>query len=170
MIGNKALYFGMIALVFGLCSGVVSNAQSATAATKSGLQPGQASGALTVGDSTVKLSNAGVFVDKKDERKPTVLLLSDQELPLSGWADSSDMIMYRMDHKFNGVAFWLDDKNQVFRTEFYMPGQFPAGATGMFELKLDAGKSLSGAAVSTAAAAKQSDPIKLDVRFNGAVK
>ena len=51
-----------------------------------------------------------------------------------------------------------------------MPGQFPAGATGMFELKLDAGKSLSGAAVSTAAAAKQSDPIKLDARFNAAAK
>jgi hypothetical protein len=167
---NQALYFGMIALVVGLCIGIVSNAQSATAATKSALQPGQASGALTVGDSTVKLSNAGVFVDKKDERKPTVLVLSDQELPLSGWADSSDMIMFRMEHKFNGVAFWLDEKHEVFRTEYYMPGHFPAGASGMFELKLDAGKSLSGAAVSTDAAAKQSDPIKLDTRFNAAVK
>src|SRR5262245_36229445 len=141
---------GIIALVFGLCVSLVS-AQSALATTKSTLQPGQAAGALTVGEATVKLSNAGLFIDKKDNRKPTVLVLSDQELPLSGWADSSDMIMYRMEHKFNGVAFWLDDKQQVFRTEYYMPGHFPAGAIGMFELKLDspAGKSFTGTAIST---------------------
>jgi hypothetical protein len=163
----------MIMLISGLCCGVIGSqlfVQNGSAANKSTLQPGQASGALTVGEATVKLSHAGVFIDEPADKKPMVLVISDQELPLSGWKDSSDMIMYRMEYKFNGVAFWLDEKHQAFRTEYYMPAHFPAGASGMFELKLDstAGKSLSGTAVSTDAAAKQSDPIKLDAKFNAA--
>src|SRR5262245_19558000 len=93
---KNELYLGIIILVFGFCLGLINSAipaQTTPPAKKSALQPGQASGALTVGEATVKLSHAGVFIDKPADQKPTVLVLTDQELPVSGWSDSSDMIV-----------------------------------------------------------------------------
>lgn len=135
------------------------------------LQPGQASGTLSAEGKVINLSHAAVFIDKGEKESATVLILSDQTLPLSTWKDSSDLTMYRMEHKFGGVAFWLNEKHEIIRTEYYA-GMFPTGASGIFELKLEtpSEKTLKGSANSTATAAKLTDPVKLEARFNAASK
>jgi hypothetical protein len=164
----------LVSLLGILFSCALSFAQkSAPAITKAALQPGQASGTLSVEGKNVTLTHAGVFVDSGDESKPTVLVLSDQELPISGWKSGSDMTMYRMmEKKFNGISFWINGKGEVERTDYYMPGSFPTGSSGIFELKLDgpATKTFIGTANATAAAAKMNKDIKLDARFHAVLK
>jgi hypothetical protein len=135
------------------------------------LQPGQASGTLSAEGKVVNLSHAAVFVDQDEKPNATVLILSDEALPISTWKNSSDMMMYRREHKFGGVAFWLNDKREVVRTEYYA-GTFPTSASGIFELKLESPteKNLKGSANSTATAAKLTDPVKLEARFNAELK
>lgn len=134
--------------------------------------PGQASGKFSVAGQEVTLGHALAFVDRKDERKPTIVVLSDKELPAAGWKSESDFMMWRMDHKFIGVAFWLDTKREAFRTDYYDASGFPTSSSGVIDLKLDppAGKAITGSAHSTHAGETLSEPIKLDVVFNAAVK
>lgn len=135
------------------------------------LAPGQASGTFSVESKNAKISHATAFIDQQDSGKPVILILSDKEISPAGWKSGSDFSMYRREHPFLGVAIWLDKKNQVFRTEFYDGTSFPTSATGIFEVKLDGtGKSLTGSAHSTAAAAKLRSPVKLDVTFHAPVK
>lgn len=134
--------------------------------------PGQASGTLSVSGKAFTLSHAATFVDQKDERKPVILVLSEAALPAGSWKSESDYSAYCRDHPLKGVAFWLDKNREVFRTEYNDGGQFPTSASGIFELKLDAGsgKDFSGSAVSTSAAARLHEPVKLDATFHAAVK
>lgn len=135
--------------------------------------PGEASGTFSVGGKVSKLTHAAVFVDQKDEQKPLILIVSDIELPAGGWKSETDFMMYRMDHKkLIGVAFFLDKKREVFRTDYYDGTSFPTSTSGIFELKLDpaSGKTLSGSAHSTKAGDTLSTKVKLDVTFNAALK
>ena len=136
------------------------------------LKSGQAAGTFTSGGKTVQITHAAVFVDRSDERKPTILILSDTELPASGWKSESDYVAYRTKHKFLGIAFWLDANREDFRTEYYDASSFPTSASGMFELTLDASapNTLSGSAKSTGGAAKLKEPVKLETTFNVALK
>jgi hypothetical protein len=54
----------------------------------------------------MRLKFAAAFVDQKDERKPIVLVISDQKLRVKKWESELDMMM---DHsKWSGVVFFLD--------------------------------------------------------------
>jgi opacity protein-like surface antigen len=137
------------------------------------LAPGEASGTFSVGGKESKLTQAVAFVDQKDKDKPVILIVSDMALPAGSWKSESDFMMFRMDNKkLIGVAFHLDKKREVFRTDFYDGTSFPTSASGIFELKLDpaSGKTLSGSAHSTKAGETLSTKVKLDVTFSAALK
>ncbi len=129
------------------------------------LPVGAAKGAYTPeGGAAAAITNAAAFVDQKDDRKPTILLLSDKKLPTEKWTSEFDLM--RSHEKFTGVLFWLDKEGSVFRSDTYQNGR-QASVAGFFELKLDSkgGKDLSGSAVSHENASE-----KLDVTFHAAVK
>ena len=151
-------------------AGLLITAALARGAGKPG--PGQASGTLSVSGKSFTLSHAAAFVDQKDERKPVILVLSDAALPAGAWKSESDYSAYWHEHPLKGVAFWLDRNREVFRTDYYDGGPFPTSASGIFELKLDAGsgKDFTGSAASTAAASKLHEPVRLDATFHAALK
>lgn len=132
---------------------------------------GQAVGTLTAKGKTFKLAYAAVFVDDKEKR--TMLLLTEQAVPATNWKSGTDIMRYRMDkNPLTGVVFRMDDKREVVGADYYAGGDFPTSTSGIFDLKLDpaAGKTFSGSAKATASAAKMSEPIGLDVRFNATLK
>jgi hypothetical protein len=141
---------------------------SSVTAAEAKLAPGTAKGSFTALKKENVLAFATVFVDSKDERKPTILILSDKKLPAEKWKTSGDLMMYRMATPFVGVAFFLDSKREVFRTDYYDGSDFPTSSSGIFTLKLDpaVAGSLSGSAISTPAAAEGREPVKLNVTFN----
>jgi len=47
--------------------------------------PGSAKGSLTCDGAIAELKFAAAFVDQKDERKPIVLVISDQKLQVEKW-------------------------------------------------------------------------------------
>ena len=96
-----------------------------------------------MGDKSVTLAHAAAFADAKDERKPTILVLSDKELPAAGWHAESDYMQYRRSHPFMGAAFWLDKNREVFRTEYYDGSKFPTGGSGIFDAYPTASHSVS---------------------------
>jgi hypothetical protein len=135
------------------------------------LKSGTASGSFTAAGKTVKIGFAATFSDPRDGKKPLVLVLSDKEVPASSWKSSSDLSAWRREHPFMGVSFWIDEKNDVFRTDFYDGTSFPTSASGIFDLKLTrAAGSVSGTAKSTPAAAKLHDSVVLDATFNAPAK
>jgi hypothetical protein len=129
------------------------------------LPSGTAAGAFTFGGKTIHLSHAATFRNDKQ----VVLLLTDEAVPAAKWKDAGDEMMYRMSgHKFGGVEFYLDERQQV-TTANYFDGDSPTGARTAFELKLDpgTGKALRGSAHSTPFAENQmASHLKLDVRFH----
>ena len=135
------------------------------------LAGGQATGSLTVKGKAIPLSHAAAFTDPRENELATVLVLSDTALPAAQWKKASDMSLYRNAHGFRGVAFWVDAKGEVFRCEYYDGTDFPTSTSGIFDLKLErAGGFLSGTARSTQAAAKLSEPVKLDASFRVAAR
>jgi hypothetical protein len=151
--------------------GVLAAASLATAAEPAP-KSGSASGTFATGGKAAKLAFAATFTDQKDDKKALVLVLSDQEVPASKFKDGSDLSSFRREHKtMMGVAFWMDAKNEIFRTDFYDGTSFPTSATGLFDVKVTrAAGSLTGTAKSNAAAAKLHDPVSLDATFNAPVK
>jgi hypothetical protein len=129
------------------------------------LPAGSAKGSLTDDGATVELKFATAFVDQKDERKPTVLLISDQKPPVEKWKSEFDMMM---DHsRWSGVVFFLDKEGKVFRSDLHMKGR-QSSVSGIFELKLDNPSStdLTGTAQTTATDKETT----LDVAFHATVK
>lgn len=129
------------------------------------LPVGTAKGSYTPeGGKAAAITNAAAFVDQKDDRKPTILLLSDKKLPTEKWKSEFDLM--RSHEKFTGVLFWLDKEGSVFRSDTYLNGR-QASVAGLFELKLESkgGKDLSGSALSHETASE-----KLDVTFHATVK
>lgn len=135
------------------------------AAAAGDLANGEAKGTYAPkGATAVALEHAAAFTDQKDERKPTILLLTDKKLPTEKWKSEFDLMLSH--EKFNGVLFWLDHEGKVFRTDTYENGR-QASVSGVFELKLDGkpGKELTGSASSGDATL-----YKLDVKFHATVK
>lgn len=63
---------------------------SVSLATAADLPSGTAKGACAKDRETpVALAYAAAFVDQKDERKPTLLILSDKKLPTDKWTSES---------------------------------------------------------------------------------
>jgi hypothetical protein len=70
-------------------------------------------GSLTYDGATAELKFAaasatgrtrcGEFVDQKDERKPIVLVISDQKLPVEKWVSESDMIAGKKEAKLDAA-------------------------------------------------------------------
>jgi hypothetical protein len=139
------------------------------------LQSGQASGTFSVRGQDYKLAYAAAFVDDKDAKKPVVLLLTDAAVPadvLSG-ATTIAASQHAVKKSFSGLVLWLDKDRSILRAEYYEKDDaFPTSTSGLFAATFDgpAGKTLSGSAKSTGADAKMSHPVKLDVKFNAALK
>jgi hypothetical protein len=154
-------FFRCLTLVAVVALGALA---SSVAHAASDLASGSAKGSLTFDGATATLIYAAAFVDQKDERKPVILLLSDQKLPVEKWTNEFDMM--RAGVKFNGIVFFLDKEGKVFRTDVHMKDR-QTGVAGIFDLKLDdpAGKELAGSAT-----AKEGRSDKLEVTFHATLK
>jgi hypothetical protein len=142
---------------------VLSDTNCARAATD--LPAGFAKGSLMYDGATAELRFAAAFVDQKDERKPIVLVISDQKLPVEKWESEFDMMM---DHsKWSGVVFFLDKEGQMFRSDLHMNGR-QSSVAGFFELKIDnpSSKDLTGTARTNA----DEKETKLDAAYHATVK
>jgi hypothetical protein len=98
-------------------------------------QPGKAIGTLDIDGKTVTITHAYAFVDQKDNRKPVLILITDQAVPANQWKSESDMTKYRFDNPFRYVCFWIDKDRQEFRREHFVD-KFPVSTMGVFNLKL----------------------------------
>ena len=139
---------------------------SPTVFAASDLPSGSAKGSLTFDNATVALTFAAAFVDQKDERKPVILLLTDNKLPVEKWKSEFDMMFDKS--KFSGLVFFLDKEGKVFRTDLHMKDR-QTGVSGIFDLKLDntASKDLTGSATATGTDGRTD---KLDVTFHATLK
>lgn len=129
------------------------------------LPAGSAKGSITFDGTTSELKFAAAFVDQKDERKPVVLLVSDQKLPAEKWTSEFDMMR---DHtKWSGIVVFLDKDGSVYRTDVHTKGQ-QASVSGMFDVKINEPTShdLAGAAKSESDSADK----RLDVTFHAVRK
>jgi hypothetical protein len=138
---------------------------SAAAPVKVDLPTGIAKGSITFDGATSDLKFAAAFVDQKDDRKPTILLISDQKLPIEKWTSEFDMMK---DHsKWSGIAVFLDKDGSVFRTDVHTKGQ-QASVSGIFDVKLNdpMSKDLAGSAKSES----DSTDKKIDVTFHATRK
>lgn len=165
---RSSVALALLVLVLGTPGGL---AQSPPATSSKALSPGQASGTFVANGKTYAIVHAAAFVDQRDDRKPVVLLLTDKPMPAEVLSGGVSLMMHRMSHSFNGVAFYLDQKRTVFRCDYY-EGDFPTSVSGLLDLKLNdaAGTSFAGSAQSNAAARSQTPPLALDVVFNATVK
>jgi hypothetical protein len=135
------------------------------ATTATDLPAGSAKGSLTYDGTTAELKFAAAFVDQKDEKKPVILLLTDQKLPTEEWKSEFDMMM---DHtKWSGVVFFLDKEGQVFRSDVHTNGR-QSSISGIFEAKIDnpRSKDLTGTAKTSA----DEKAAKLDAVFHATLK
>ncbi len=91
------------------------------------LPTGSAKGSLAYDGATAELKFAATFVDRKDERRPIVLVISDQKLPVEKWESELDMTM---DHShWTGVVFFFGKEGQMFRCAVHMNGRQSIGKT-----------------------------------------
>lgn len=122
---------------------------------------GTAKGSLTFDRVTSELKFASAFVDEKDERKPVVLVVSDEKLPTDKWSSEFDMMRHQT--KWSGVVFFLDQDGTAYRTDVHTKGR-QASVSGIFDLKINDAKSkdLGGVAKTETSNADQT----LDVTFH----
>jgi len=126
---------------------------------------GTAKGSLTYDDTTSELKFGAAFVDQKDERKPVVVLITDQKLPSEKWKSEFDMML---DHtKWSGLVFFLDKEGTIYRTDVHTKGR-QASVSGIFDVKIDnpTSKDLAG----TVKAKEGEKETKLDVAFHATLK
>jgi hypothetical protein len=137
----------------------------ATAVAASDMPARSAKGSLTYDGATAELKFAAAFVDQKDERKPIVLVISDQKLQVEKWESEFDVMLGHS--KWSGVLFFLDKDGKFFRSDVHMNGR-QSSISGFFELKLDnaASKDLTG----TARTSADEKETKLDAAFNVTLK
>ena len=76
------------------------------------LPAGSAKGSLTYDSATAELKFAAAFVDQKDERKPIVLVISDQKLQVEKWESEFDVMLAHS--KWSGVVFFLNEDGKFF--------------------------------------------------------
>jgi len=126
---------------------------------------GTAQGSLMFDGVKSELKFAAAFVDQKDERKPVVLVVSDEKLPTEKWSSEFDMMRHQS--KWSGVVFFLDNEGTVYRSDVHTKGR-QASVSGIFDLKVNdpKGKDLAGMA-KTESSSKDD---KLDVTFHATRK
>ncbi len=124
------------------------------------LSLGSAAGSLTYHGQTVNLTFAGAFVNTDDDKKQTILVLSDQKLPVEKWSSESDLM--RDETKWSGVVFFLNGDGTFGRSDIRLQGR-QAIVSGFFGMQWSdpGGKTLSGRAA-TDPSAKEN---KLEVVF-----
>ncbi len=128
------------------------------------------SGAFSVGGKEIKLASAAAFHDQGSKNQ-VVVVLSDKEVPVSTWKTGSDMSFWRREHSFMGIAFWIDETNEIDRCEYYDGTPFPTSVSGIFEFKVTrAATGVSGSVKTNAGAARLRTPISLDATFRAALK
>lgn len=129
------------------------------------LPAGAAKGSITYEGVTSDLKFAGAFVDQKDERKPVILLLTDQKLPVEKWTSEFDMM--RDSTKWSGIAAFVDGDGSVYRTDIHTKGR-QASVSGVFDVKINdpKNKDLAGAAKTDG----NSGDTKVDVTFHAVRK
>jgi hypothetical protein len=88
-------------------------------AVASDLPTGSAKGSLTYDGATVELKFAATFVDQKDERKPVVLVISDQKLPVQKWESEFDVMLAHSKWSGVGVVFFLDKGGKFSRSDVH---------------------------------------------------
>lgn len=137
----------------------------ATAPVVVNVPAGTAQGSLMFDGASSDLKFAAAFVDQKDERKPVVLLLSDEKLPVEKWSSEFDMMRHQS--KWSGVVFFLDNEGTAYRTDVHTKGR-QASVSGIFDVKLNdpKGKDLAGVAKTDSGGKDQ----KLDVTFHATRK
>jgi type IV secretory pathway VirB10-like protein len=126
---------------------------------------GAAKGSITFDGTTSELKFASAFVDQKDERKPVVLIVSDQKLPTEKWTSEFDMMR---DHtKWSGITVFLDREGSIYRTDVHAKGQ-QSSVSGMFDVKINdpATSDLAGVAKSDS----DTKDRQLNVMFHAAHK
>src|SRR6185503_18916358 len=88
---------------------------------------------LTYEGATAELKFASTFVDQKDERKPVILLISDQKLPSEKWKSEFDMMANPT--KWSGLAVFVDGEGNIYRTDIHSKGG-QASVSGIFNVKI----------------------------------
>jgi len=83
-----------------------------TARAVTDLPAGSAKRSLTYDGATAELTFTAAFVDQKDERKPIVLVISDQKLQVEKWESEFDVMLAQS--KWSGVVFFLDKDGSLF--------------------------------------------------------
>jgi len=146
-------------------SPAASVAASVAPQIKVDLPAGTAKGSITYDGVTSDVKFASAFVDQKDERKPVVLLLTDQKLPVEKWTSEFDMM--RDSTKWSGIVAFVDKDGTVYRTDIHTKGR-QASVSGVFDVQINdpKGKDLSGAAKTDGS----SGDTKVDVTFHAARK
>ena len=140
-----------------LCPSFVATALALAA----DLPSGSAEGSLTYQGNSADLKFAGAFIDREDDKKPTILVISDQKLPFEKWNSEFDMMHDQTE--WSGVVFFLNRDGTFYRSDVHMKGR-QASVSGFFALQWSdpSGKSLSGNA-QTEPSEKET---KLKVSFN----
>lgn len=112
------------------------------------------------------LKFASVFIDQKEDRKPTVLILSETKVATDKWVSEFDMM--RADSKWNGAVFFFDKEGAVYRSDVHMKGR-QSSVSGYWEITLDhpGSKDLTGSAKTSEAGGTDK---KLDATFHAALK
>ncbi len=129
------------------------------------LPAGVAKGSLTYDGATAELKFAEAFVDQKDDRKPVVVLITDQKLPTEKWKNEFDMMM---DHtKWSGLVFFIDNEGAIYRTDVHTKGR-QASVSGLFDVRIQnpKAKDLAG----TAKTSEGEKRANLDVAFHATAK
>ncbi|HJT80160.1 MAG TPA: hypothetical protein VJ719_03095 [Chthoniobacterales bacterium] len=126
---------------------------------------GSAKGALTYDGNTSELKYAAAFTDQKDDRKPVVLIVSDQKLPIEKWTSEFDLM--RDKTKWSGIVVFMDKEGEVYRTDVHNKGE-QSSVSGIFDVKINDSKSndITGVAKTTSDSAER----KLDVTFHAVRK
>lgn len=172
MTARHLAYLFPIAVFLAAAHGTASGQAGAKPPAASALASGQAAGTFTAKGKTFKLAHAAAFVDQTDKAKRVILVLSEQPVPSAAWKSHSDLMSHhRNAAPIVGVVFRLDAQREVDTAEYFVD-KFPTSTSGMFVLAFDsaAGKSYAGTAKTTPTAAKLSEPVNLDVRFNATLK
>ena len=144
-----------------------------TQSTATGSGRGTASGTLTANGKTHKLAHSAIYIDVKDESRPTVLVLSDVPPPdqLLDGRVSITFAQTVAETPFSGLVFRMNERGLIMTIDYFDKDE-PTDASGLVELKLTSpfGRSLVGSVVATAKAAERKPPMQVNVTFNAAMK
>jgi ankyrin repeat protein len=107
-------------------------ADAAASTPLADLPTGKARGRFTVDGKSITLAYAYAWVDQKDERKPVLVLVSDQAVSES--ALKNEFLLNDLAHsgRLRGICLYFDKDKEIFRGQLYHPAfEGTVSATGM---------------------------------------